>query len=531
MEADREQPPEAKRSRTSKIRERVRRCIFPQSHKDGSSSHASDSPSRSKSQEPAMDIISYLPKELALNILTRLESTDLLNASQTCRTWRVLAEDDVLWRLKSKRISLPDERFLFPGSLSMDGFQRSLWKMNYIHHYRIDRNWRNDTNRAPVIIPAHKSHLITCLLLTDDNRAVTGSDDKTLRVWSVATGKCLFSLEGHNGGVWTAELEGNLLVSGSTDRTVRTWNLEDGCHMWTFFGHASTVRCLALKNGVCVSGSRDNSLRIWKVGLNSSDSITSNVCTGVLLGHEKPVKCVRYDGVFIVSGSYDFQVRVWNPVSNACLHVLSGHTERVYSLQFDGTHVVSGSLDSSIRVWDVQTGALKHVLTGHESLISGMHQRGNILVSGNADSTVRLWDIRSGVCLQTLGADGVKHQSGVVSMHFDENFVVTASDDGTVKLWDMASGKFVRDIVSLGSPDGVIWKIVANKTKLICAVGKRDRVVRDTAVDASKLLFFDFDTSLPTWGHPSPDSSLSDNSLPTWGHPSPDPSPDPSSFL
>jgi WD40 repeat protein len=55
-------------------------------------------------------------------------------------------------------------------------------------------------------------------------------------------------LAGHEGGVWTAELQGNLLVSGSTDRTVRVWNLSNGDLVSTLPGHSSTVRCLALKD-------------------------------------------------------------------------------------------------------------------------------------------------------------------------------------------------------------------------------------------------------------------------------------------
>jgi F-box and WD-40 domain protein 7 len=155
-----------------KVHETVRRCIFPRSP---GSSNSSEIESETGF---ALDLISCLPKEvrrflrpeprrwsrylvmkisrsgfglfqLALHIFGKLEAKDLLSISQTCRTWRVLAEDDVLWRIKNRKIGLPDERFLFAGSLSLDGFQRSLWKMNYIRHYRIDLNWRNGTNRAP----------------------------------------------------------------------------------------------------------------------------------------------------------------------------------------------------------------------------------------------------------------------------------------------------------------------------------------------------------------------------------------------
>lgn len=40
--------------------------------------------------------------KLALYVLSFLEPKDLLQAAQTCRYWRILAEDNLLWREKCK---------------------------------------------------------------------------------------------------------------------------------------------------------------------------------------------------------------------------------------------------------------------------------------------------------------------------------------------------------------------------------------------------------------------------------------------
>ncbi|EDS36944.1 f-box and wd40 domain protein 7 [Culex quinquefasciatus] len=231
---------------------------------------------------------------------------------------------------------------------------------------------------------------------------------------------------------------------------------------------------------VIVSGSRDATLRVWDVN--------EGTCLHVLVGHLAAVRCVQYDGRLVVSGAYDYMVKVWNPERQECLHTLQGHTNRVYSLQFDGIHVVSGSLDTSIRVWDAETGSCKHALMGHQSLTSGMELRQNILVSGNADSTVKVWDIITGQCLQTLSGPN-KHQSAVTCLQFNSRFVITSSDDGTVKLWDVKTGEFIRNLVALesGGSGGVVWRIRANDTKLICAVGSRN------GTEETKLMVLDFD--------------------------------------
>lgn len=66
------------------------------------------------------------------------------------------------------------------------------------------------------------------------------------QVWSASTGRCLRTLVGHTGGVWSSQMEGNVIVSGSTDRTLKVWNADTGACDHTLYGHTSTVRCMHL---------------------------------------------------------------------------------------------------------------------------------------------------------------------------------------------------------------------------------------------------------------------------------------------
>ncbi|XP_016430570.1 F-box/WD repeat-containing protein 7-like, partial [Sinocyclocheilus rhinocerous] len=360
------------------------------------------------------DFISLLPRELALHVLSFLEPKDLLQAAQTCRYWRILAEDNLLWREKCKEEGIDEPLHIKRRKVIKPGFAHSPWKSAYIRQHRIDTNWRRGDLKSPKVLKGHDDHVITCLQFCG-NCIVSGSDDNTLKVWSAVTGKCLRTLVGHTGGVWSSQMRDNIIISGSTDRTLKVWNAESGECIHTLYGHTSTVRCMHL--------------------------------------HEK-----RLDPLL---------------------------------LQFDGIHVVSGSLDTSIRVWDVETGNCIHTLTGHQSLTSGMELKDNILVSGNADSTVKIWDIKTGQCLQTLQGPH-KHQSAVTCLQFNKNFVITSSDDGTVKLWDLRTGEFIRNLVTLesGGSGGVVWRIRASNTKLVCAVGSRN------GTEETKLLVLDFDVDM-----------------------------------
>nr|CAB3245414.1 F-box/WD repeat-containing protein 7 [Phallusia mammillata] len=431
------------------------------------------------------DFISLLPKELALHVLSFLEPRDLLIAAQTCRYWRILTEDNLMWREKCKEEGISEPyvakvlKHNWRNKKSFSAGTKSTWKAAFLRHVRIETNWREGKERISKVLKGHDDHVITCLQF-NGSRIVSGSDDNTLKVWSAISGKCLRTLTGHTGGVWASQMRKNLIISGSTDRTLKIWNADTGNCVHTLYGHTSTVRCLALHDNIVVSGSRDATLRVW--------NIEDGECLHVLVGHMAAVRCVCYDGRRVVSGAYDYMVKVWDPVTEECLHTLQGHTNRVYSLQFDGTYVVSGSLDTSIRVWELETGTCLHTLMGHQSLTSGMVLRGNILVSGNADSTVKVWDILTGECLKTLEGSN-KHLSAVTCLQFRGKFIITSSDDGTVKLWDIETGKVIRDLVTLESrgSGGVVWRIRASQTKLVCAFGSRN------GTEETKLMVLDFD--------------------------------------
>ena len=78
----------------------------------------------------------------------------------------------------------------------------------------------------------------------DGTRAVSGSDDTTLKVWDLTTGRLLRTLEGHADGVTAVAMsgDGTRAVSGSDDETLKVWDLTTGRLLRTLEGHADAVR-------------------------------------------------------------------------------------------------------------------------------------------------------------------------------------------------------------------------------------------------------------------------------------------------
>ncbi|MEI6758774.1 MAG: hypothetical protein WCK85_13065, partial [Chlorobium sp.] len=69
-----------------------------------------------------------------------------------------------------------------------------------------------------------------CAISHDNNFLLSGSDDKTLKVWDFKSGNCIHTLSGHSGGVYACAIshDNNFLLSGSDDNTLKVWDFKSG---------------------------------------------------------------------------------------------------------------------------------------------------------------------------------------------------------------------------------------------------------------------------------------------------------------
>ncbi|MBW4516296.1 MAG: protein kinase [Timaviella obliquedivisa GSE-PSE-MK23-08B] len=266
------------------------------------------------------------------------------------------------------------------------------------------------------------------------NSVLAGSADATLKLWDIATSRCLLSFEGHKGEVAAVALSpvGHSALSGSADATLKLWNVTTAECLRTLTGHTAGVSSAAFSptGRYALSGSRDTTLKLWE--------IATGRCLQTLKGHRDAVMAVAFgsDGRSVISASADKTLKHWDIATGECLNTFEGHVAAVYAVDWsaDGRSVVSGSADQTLKLWTTDGECLR-TFAGHAGAVRSvsLSTDGRYALSGSDDKTCKLWNAVTGDCLWTFAG----HTAAVraVSLSPDGRYVFSGSDDQFCKAW------------------------------------------------------------------------------------------------
>ncbi|HEV3435961.1 MAG TPA: WD40 repeat domain-containing protein, partial [Gemmata sp.] len=288
------------------------------------------------------------------------------------------------------------------------------------------------------VFNGHTEAVAGIAITPDGKTLVSVGNDNAVRVWDVAAGKLLKTLEGHTSWVGSVVItpDGAKAITAGGDRSIRVWDLKTGRQSDILEGHVLAIRGLAISadGRYLVSGSSDKTCRLWDLSTNKEikkfgdgkESIESVAITPdgnrILAGNESGMITVydaksgsvvskfdkhgvsivyaitvTKDGKTAISGARDKEIQVWEVATGKPLKTLSGHTEQVYQviLSLDEKQVLSVSYDKTIRIWDLATGKEVKRFEGHTDGVQGVcySPNGRTIFSASWDKTIRKWRV------------------------------------------------------------------------------------------------------------------------------------------
>lgn len=383
---------------------------------------------------------------------------------------------------------------------------------------KIIKVWNMEKIQHPIFI-SKTTHdgVVTKLIFTKyDNRLVSKSSGKNIKVWDWKTEQLIFSLSNEDSvSDLVVTLDDKWLIAAYLGYSISVWELSTGKEIFTFTHNNSWVNAVAVTpdNQLLISGSSDGTIKVWNL------ETTEEVFT--LIGHSDGISKVSVtpDGKRLISSSWDKTIKVWNletgqqiltfiahaslPEPQVKIFGMTGrvavtidavtpngklvissyncfHSQEriIWSLE-DGKEIVTFNGDllavtpdskrviyrlniTTIKVYDLQLKEEIFTLEGHTDFVNNVTITSDSLwmFSWSEDTTIKVWNLDIGTEEFTLY--GHRDSINSVALTADNKRLISASSDHSLKVWDLATRKVIDsftgdDVLTCCAvaPDGV----------------------------------------------------------------------------
>ena len=364
--------------------------------------------------------------------------------------------------------------------------------------------WDTNTGERLQSITAHtpppgRSTWVTNVVFSPDGNIIasTGYHDRTIRLWNVATGAHLRTLEHPYYSVNKVMFspDGNTIASvENVDFDIHLWDTNTGEHLQTLTAQASRSSSVAFSpDGNTLAIGNASVENISRLGIIMWDIATGTHLRTIAEGHYVGQFAFSPDGNTIASVIHNEGIGLWDVNTGEHLRTIPSHPQGVseegrigITFSTDGRLLCSTIVpDGNIHLWEVNTD--RH-LSSSFSTPTGDTRYGGISVyspdgsryawKGSA-GTFGVWDANTGEFLRNLTGDTTE-QTGEYYDPYQQFYSITFNHDGSLlaatswgrtfrfarsrawmtRLWDTNTGKLLytyidqfSNVMAL-SPDG-----------------------------------------------------------------------------
>lgn len=275
--------------------------------------------------------------------------------------------------------------------------------------------------------------------------AMTGSDDRTGRLWELPSGRQVLRLEDSDKVTAVAVSPcGNFAATGTSVGHVTLWRIPDGSKDKKLQSHRGSITS-AVFSPDCkylLTASTDSSIRLWNLSTGLVDK--------AYFGHQGRVNDLSFGpkGDYFVSVSDDGNALMWETKTEQLVGLYDGHKGAVNAVDFAsvGNFVVSGGKDKVVTVWDGSTAKRKVDFKLHAATVQNVRLSpdAQTAISGSEDGFVYAWNTSDGAVRSALV--GLRGEVTGLSVSKNSEYVLGSDKGNRPKVWKLATGD---EVVSL----------------------------------------------------------------------------------
>uniref|UniRef100_A0A7N8XSV0 Kinesin family member 21B n=1 Tax=Mastacembelus armatus TaxID=205130 RepID=A0A7N8XSV0_9TELE len=295
--------------------------------------------------------------------------------------------------------------------------------------------------------------------------------------------QCISVAEGHSKPVLCVDATDELLVTGSKDRTCKIWNLVTGQEILTLKGHPNNVVSVKYCPSSCLVFSVSTSyIKVWDIRdsakcvrtLTSSGQVVSgDACAGTTTRTITFAQgeCQINQIALNLSGSVLYAaagntVRMWDLNRMQAMGKLTGHIGSVMCLTVGQSllgkdQVITGSKDHYVKVFDVAEGTLGNIGPAHNfepphyDGIECLAVQGDVLFSGSRDNGIKKWDLEQQELTQQIPN---AHKDWVCALAYvpGRPMLLSGCRGGMMKVWNVDNFTPIGEVRGHDSPINAI---------------------------------------------------------------------------
>ena len=291
-------------------------------------------------------------------------------------------------------------------------------------------------------LKTHKDYVWTVDVGPESQSIVSGSADKSMRVWGLKSGNAIINRPEHDYEVRSVKFspDGSAIYSAGFDGILRKWRFPGAFPDWK--SHLNnTPMCLAVSadSKMIACAMLDGEIKLY-------DPATGEEMEDLSLKEASHYYGVDFhpSGRWCAVGGAEGNIMLWDIQSgilNSLHHIFFSDLGQVNYIQFspDGKLMASahGVEENSggVAVWFIEEDWKEENLIGHTKAVNcvAFSPDSKILASGAKDNSIILWDMESGNKIHEIN----EHDDMVMELDFskDGTYLVSGSNDGTIKVW------------------------------------------------------------------------------------------------